>query len=219
MNDDVPESIQALIRERYAIIARSPSSEKDFPVGRESAKSLGYPTEEIDALPQSVTESFAGVGYPFSLGEIEAGETVLDLGCGSGMDCILAARKVGPQGKVIGVDMTEEMIEKAKENAQALGITNVEFRHGTIEALPVEDGEHRCGDLQWGLQSVSRQARSSYRGVPSPSGWRSAADGRYTAGGPCDARQGATHGFVVWMNCWCGLERVAPLDANGRWIH
>jgi SAM-dependent methyltransferase len=138
--NDVPENIQASIKERYANIARSPSSESDFPIGPESAKSLGYPAEEIDALPLSVTESFAGVGNPFSLGEINADETVLDLGCGSGMDSILAAQKVGPDGKVIGVDMTQEMIGKANGNAQGLGLTNIEFRHGAIEDLPAETG-------------------------------------------------------------------------------
>jgi ubiquinone/menaquinone biosynthesis C-methylase UbiE len=138
--NDVPESIQASIKKRYANIARSPSSEKDFPVGPASAKSLGYPAEEIDSLPMSVTESFAGVGNPFSLGEIKAGEIVLDLGCGSGMDSIFAARRVGPEGKCVGIDMTHEMIEKAQGNAEALGVTNVEFRHGTIEALPLENG-------------------------------------------------------------------------------
>ena len=138
--DDAPDNIRASIRERYANIACSPSSEKDFPVGPESAKSLGYSAEEIDALPKSVTESFAGVGNPFLLGDIEAGATVLDLGCGAGMDSILAARTVGPTGKVIGVDMTQEMIDKAKGNAETLGLINVEFRQGNIEALPVETG-------------------------------------------------------------------------------
>ncbi len=140
MNDDVPENIQASIKERYATIARSPSSEMDFPVGPESAKSLGYSTEEINALPSAFTESFAGVGNPFTLNEIKVRETVLDLGCGAGMDSIIAARKAGPKGKVIGVDMTQEMIEKATGNVVALGLSNVEFRHGTIEALPVEAG-------------------------------------------------------------------------------
>ncbi len=140
MNDELPENIRTSIKERYTAIARSPSSEKDFPVGPECAKSLGYSTAEVDALPLTVTESFAGVGNPFTLGEIETGETVLDFGCGSGMDCILAARKVGPEGKVIGVDMTQEMVKKASGNAEALGLSNVEFRHGTIESLPVKDG-------------------------------------------------------------------------------
>jgi arsenite methyltransferase len=90
-------------------------------------------------LPNSVTESFAGVGNPFSVGELQPGQTVLDLGCGAGLDSILAARKVGLSGKVIGVDFSPEMIDKATSSAQALGLTNVEFRQGDLEALPLKN--------------------------------------------------------------------------------
>ena len=135
-----PEAIRASIKERYGNLARSPQSEKGVPVGPESAKALGYPAAEIDGLPNSVTESYAGVGNPFSLAEFRAGETVLDLGCGAGMDTILAARKVGASGKLIGVDFSPEMIDKATSNALALDLSNVEFRLGALEALPLEDG-------------------------------------------------------------------------------
>lgn len=138
--DPSPETIRASIKDRFANVARSPESEKGFSLGPESAKSLGYSSAEIDALPQSVTESFAGVGNPFSLGELHAGETVLDLGCGAGMDSVLAARRVGPSGKVVGVDITEEMLGKARENAARLGLTNAEFRQADWEALPLETG-------------------------------------------------------------------------------
>lgn len=137
--DQTPEAIRASITERFANLARSPESEEGFPVGPESAKSLGYPATEIDGLPKSVTESFAGVGNPFSVGELQPGETVLDLGCGAGMDSILAARKAGLSGKVIGVDFSPEMIDKATSSAQALGLTNVEFRPGDLEALPLKN--------------------------------------------------------------------------------
>jgi arsenite methyltransferase len=135
--NESPKEIRESIKERYARLARSPGVEEGFPVGPKSAKVLGYLVNEIDELPKSVTESFAGVGNPFSLGEIEPGQTVLDLGCGAGMDSILAARKVAPSGKVIGVDATEEMIVKAKRNAEETNLTNVEFRHGDAESLPV----------------------------------------------------------------------------------
>lgn len=134
------EDIRASIKERYGKIARSPESEKDFAVGPRSAKTLGYPPDEIDRLPLSVTESFAGVGFPFSLGCPRAYETVLDLGCGAGLDSIFAARMVGPAGKVIGVDLTPEMIGKAGANARTVGAENVEFRQGDLECLPVADG-------------------------------------------------------------------------------
>jgi arsenite methyltransferase len=136
MNES-PETIRDSIKERYSRLARSPGVEEGFPVGPKSAKLLGYSAKEIDELPDSATESFAGVGNPFSLGEIGLGQTVLDLGCGAGMDSILAARKVGPSGKVIGVDATEEMIVKARRNAEELNLTKVEFHHGDVESLPV----------------------------------------------------------------------------------
>lgn len=136
--EQTPDEIRASVKERFARVARSPETERDFLVGPESAKTLGYPADEIDALPVAVTESFAGVGNPAALGEIEPGQTVVDLGCGAGMDSILAARRVGPSGKVIGLDMTPEMIRKAKRNAHGLGLANVEFRQAMIESLPVD---------------------------------------------------------------------------------
>jgi ubiquinone/menaquinone biosynthesis C-methylase UbiE len=101
---------------------------------------LGYDAIDVDAMPTSVMESFAGVGNPLALGELRAGDTVLDLGSGAGLDSILAARKVGPTGKVIGIDFAAEMIGKAKRNAEAVGGTNAEFRQAEAEALPEESG-------------------------------------------------------------------------------
>ena len=132
-----PNQIRASIKQRFADLARSAYSEKSYPVGPESAKALGYSPDEIDALPPSATESFAGVGNPFSLGDLHGGQVVLDLGCGAGMDALLAARRVGPSGRVLGVDLTEEMILKARKNAEASGLTNVEFHHGDVESLPL----------------------------------------------------------------------------------
>ena len=132
--------IRMQIRERFAQIARSPGTERVFPVGATSAKSLGYDAKEIDALPAEVTESFSGVGNPLALGELASGHTVLDLGCGAGLDSILAARRVGPSGKVIGVDMTEDMLDKARSNAGAVGISNIEWHLADAEDLPLADG-------------------------------------------------------------------------------
>lgn len=100
------------------------------------AEALGYDTE---GMPISATESFAGCGNPVALASLKEGEVVLDLGSGAGLDMFVASKKVGTTGKVIGVDMTPAMIEKAKKNAEELGITNVEFRYGDIEDMPVED--------------------------------------------------------------------------------
>ena len=137
---ETPDQIRARIEERFVKVARSPHGGQPFPVGPDSAKGLGYDAAEIDALPPSVTESFAGVGNPLALGELRAGEVVLDLGCGAGMDSILATRRVGASGRVIGVDVTEAMLGKARRNASLLGVENVEFLHAEADALPAADG-------------------------------------------------------------------------------
>jgi protein-L-isoaspartate O-methyltransferase len=133
------EAIRAAVGQRFARVARSPSQEKKFPVGPESAKKLGYDPKEIDALPPSVADSFCGVGNPLGLGEIRPGQAVLDLGSRAGVDCLLAARRVGPTGKVIGVDLCPEMVEKARRNASLLALHNVVFVQAGIEKLPLPD--------------------------------------------------------------------------------
>jgi methyltransferase family protein len=101
---ETPDQIKADIKQRFVKLALAPQKEQKFPVGPTSAKRLGYDPHEIDILPLAVTESFAGVGNPLALGELHVGQTVLDLGSGAGLDSILAARRLGPTGKVIGVD-------------------------------------------------------------------------------------------------------------------
>jgi SAM-dependent methyltransferase len=131
--------IRAAVEQRFAQVARSPDQEKKFPVGPASAKKLGYDPQEIDSLPPSVTESFCGVGNPLGLGELSPGQTVLDLGSGPGLDSLLAARRVRPTGKVVGVDLCPAMVEKARRNAGLLGLHNVEFVIGGIEKVPLPD--------------------------------------------------------------------------------
>jgi arsenite methyltransferase len=133
------EGIRAAVEQRFAQVARSPEQETKFPVGPASAKKLGYDPLEIAALPTSVTESFCGVGNPLGLGEVRPGQTVLDLGSGPGLDSLLAARRVGPTGKVVGVDLCPEMVEKARRDASLLGLHNAEFVNAGIEKLPLPD--------------------------------------------------------------------------------
>jgi arsenite methyltransferase len=131
--------LREAIQHEYAEVAACPASGFHFHVGRYLAQRLEYPEAQVSALPDAAVESFAGVGNPFALGDLRRGEVVLDLGSGAGFDAILAAQQVGPTGAVIGIDMTPAMLEKARANADALGLSHVEFREGYIEDLPVED--------------------------------------------------------------------------------
>jgi arsenite methyltransferase len=133
------EDLRASVIDRFSRIATTPDQERKFPVGPESAKKLGYDPADVDAMPSAVTESFCGVGNPFSLGEPQPGQTVLDLGCGAGFDTLLAERKVGTSGKVVGLDITPEMIAKACHNATLLDATNVMFLLWEMESLPITD--------------------------------------------------------------------------------
>jgi SAM-dependent methyltransferase len=134
---DSRADLETAVKDRFAALAERPAEEKQFPVGPDSARRLGYSALEIDSLPPSVTESFAGVGNPFSLAALCPGQVVLDLGCGAGMDSILAARRVGPTGRVIGIDMVEQMLVKARHNAEAMAVPNIDSRAGRADALPV----------------------------------------------------------------------------------
>lgn len=131
-------ALRSAIKERFARVALTPLERQPFPIGPDSARRLGYDPAEIASLPAAATESFAGVGNPFTLGEVRPGEIVLDLGCGAGMDAILAGRRVAPAGRVIGVDLTEEMVAKAARNAQAAGVENAQFLQAEGENLPVQ---------------------------------------------------------------------------------
>ena len=133
------EKVRKIIKERFVKVAKAPQDEQIFPVGAQSAKALGYDANEIDALPQSVTESFCGVGNPLGLRELQVSDNVLDLGSGAGLDCLVAARKVGATGTVIGVDMTKAMVDKAKHNVGVVGLENVDIHQGYLEQLPLGD--------------------------------------------------------------------------------
>lgn len=137
--DDTTDNIKAAVKRRFLRLALAPQEEQKFPVGPTSAKRLGYDPAETDALPAAAAESFAGVGNPLALDELRPGEVVLDLGCGAGLDSILAARRVGPAGRVVGVDFASAMVEKARRNVEAAGPANAEFLLGEADALPLSD--------------------------------------------------------------------------------
>ena len=134
------DELRASIRAEYAAVAAEPDRGFHFHTGYRLAAILGYPQEWIESLPAAAVASMAGTGNPFSLGELQPGERVVDCGSGAGTDALIAARLVGPFGRVIGIDLTPEMLAKARANAVEAGLTNVEFRNGVLEALPVETG-------------------------------------------------------------------------------
>ena len=168
-----PDKLRTQISEKYADVALTPDKGFHFHTGRPLARMSGYDDAVVDSLPEPVVESFAGTGNPFSMGDLNPGETVLDIGCGAGFDTMIAAQQVGPNGRVIAVDMTPEMLAKAKRCAEAMGLTNIDFRQGLAEDLPVSDESidvvisngviNLCPDKVGVMEEVHRVLKSGAR--------------------------------------------------------
>ncbi|HUW04464.1 MAG TPA: methyltransferase domain-containing protein [Acidimicrobiales bacterium] len=166
------------VRDKYRKVAVDPGGSYHFHTGRRAASHLGYDAAVVDSLPDQAVESFAGVGNPFVLRALRSGERVIDVGSGGGFDTFIAAQQVGPEGRVIGVDMTQEMIDKSRAAAETLGFDHVEIREGYIEELPVEDGWadtvisngviNLCPDKKQAFAEIFRALR--------PGGWLQFAD-------------------------------------------
>ena len=133
------ELLQDAIRAEYAQVASDPGRGFHFHTGRRLARLLGYQDAWLEGVPEPTIASFAGTGNPFSLGVLRAGEHVVDVGCGAGIDSLIAARMVGPSGAVVGVDMTPAMVDRARASAAHGSFGNVRFHEGLAELLPVPD--------------------------------------------------------------------------------
>jgi len=128
------------IREKYRRVASDPEGHFRYPTGSAGLERLKYPEEQLRILPEEVRASFCGVGNPFSLGPVQPGETVLDVGCGGGVDTLLAAAAVGPEGSAVGVDAVPEILDRARRNIDATALRNVRFEQASAESLPFSDG-------------------------------------------------------------------------------
>jgi SAM-dependent methyltransferase len=133
------EVLRCEIKKTYARVSQEPDEDFVFPTGRAWALDLGYPPELLGRVPDAAAESFAGVANPFTLGALARGEQVLDVGSGAGLDSLVAAQMVGPEGRVTGIDMTAEMLAKAREAGETMGAANVSFVEGEAERLPFAD--------------------------------------------------------------------------------
>ncbi len=127
------------IRQKYSKVASGPDGHFRYPTGRAGLEALAYDKRMIEAISDAIAASFCGVGNPFTLGPIHRGETVLDIGCGGGVDAFIAAITVGPEGKVVGIDMIPEMLERAEANLQKAPFKNLSFELASAEDLPFPD--------------------------------------------------------------------------------
>jgi arsenite methyltransferase len=173
-----PVALREQVKSKYREVAADPTRTYHFHTGRGLARRLGYEDDAVDALPDRAVESFAGVANPFALRRLAPGERVVDIGSGAGFDSFLAAAQVGPTGRVVGVDMTPEMLEKSTATGAELGLDHVEFRAGLAESVPVEDSWadvvisngviNLCADKHAVLSEIRRVLR--------PGGWLQFAD-------------------------------------------
>jgi SAM-dependent methyltransferase len=173
-----PDALREQVKDKYREVAVDPHRTFHFHVGRVNAARLGYDSDVVDALPDRAVESFAGVGNPFELRRLQPGEQVVDVGSGAGFDSFVAADQVGNTGRVVGVDMTLEMLKKSRETADALGFSHVEFREGLAESLPVEDGwaDAVISNGVINLCADKRAVFDEIRRVLKPGGWLQYAD-------------------------------------------
>jgi arsenite methyltransferase len=172
-NSDERKRIREGIKEKYKVVAISPEGKFSYPTGRTGLEGQKYDLEILKVLPEDVLALYCGVGNPFSLGPVKKGEAVLDIGCGTGVDTFVAAIMVGPEGRVIGIDLIPEMLEQGRTNLEKTSFKNVTFQEGSAEQLPFPDGTfdvvisngvfNLIPDKAKALREVFRVLRSSGR--------------------------------------------------------
>jgi arsenite methyltransferase len=172
------DALRDHVRDKYRKVAVDPGGSYHFHTGRRAAANLGYEASVVDSLPDRAVESFAGVGNPFVLRPLGPGERVVDVGSGGGFDTFIAAEQVGREGRVIGVDMTQEMIERSRAVAEELDLDQVEIREGYLEELPVEGGwaDTVISNGVINLCPDKKAAFAEIRRVLRPGGWLQFAD-------------------------------------------
>jgi arsenite methyltransferase len=210
--------LRRAVQDEYAEVATDPARGFHFHTGRPLASMLGYDPADVDPLPDVAVESFAGVGSPWWWGRLRPGEFVAEIGSGAGLDAIIAARQVAPAGRVIGVDMTPAMLEKARANAALIGVTNEEFREGPAEDLPVPDA---FADVitSNGVINLCPDKDAVYRELfraLKPGGRLQIADIIVSRAVPRDAREDT--------RCWSRRPRATisalpSARSDGRWQH
>ncbi len=181
MTDDLPvdpELLREEVRAKYRDVALEPDANFHFHTGRRLAARLDYDKAVVESMRDAAVESFAGVGNPFSMRRLQTAEHVVDIGSGAGFDSFIAAGQVGAAGRVVGIDMTPEMLKKARQTADALDLQNVEFREGLAESLPVEDSwaDVVISNGVINLCADKRQAFAEIFRVLRPGGWLQFAD-------------------------------------------
>lgn len=178
ITSDQRDVIFDAVESMYTAVATHPAQGFHFPTGRPATEYVGYPADLLDQLPTTAVESFAGVGYPFVAGVISPGDTVVDIGSGSGTDLLLAALLTGPEGRAVGIDMTEAMRDKARANTRAAGLTHVEVLDGNAEDLALRSGSADVITSNGVINLVPDKRRAigeMYR-VLKPGGWVQLAD-------------------------------------------
>lgn len=204
------ENIRREVRRRYGTTARGEShSCGDYCCVANSGEALGYSSEQLATAPEAANLGL-GCGNPLAIASLQSGQTVLDLGSGAGFDCFLAARAVGPSGRVIGVDMTHDMLAKARENGQKNGFTNVEFRLGEIEALPMANNsvDVIISNCVINLSPEKQRVFNEAFRVLKPGGRLAVADMVATAALPDEIKTD----WAAYTGCMAGASRISELE-------